>query len=413
MREDSLAFEERLRRWGGNTKPETDVEEFLLHQNVSLAASYERVERAHLEHLRNRIENADEIARDDANALGNRLFFDPCGPTALYGSQPSNWKKKRTSWNPEAKESEDPEALVRHLTKTAAGCRWMLACWRDLRSFLEQPKGFWTPSDRLKACRLLGRHPAHAADDRRVAEIFAASHALRPIGEPFDDLLSDTGFDAHKKFVKEIKARWTDLVGAGQPDTARQILIDLVDQSIERIEALLEEHDQNPEDKNRRSMDRLGVDKSRDGEFFLRNEVRFSNAVKRGLDGLQKYQQKSKKDGRQRERDDVPRFEPAVPRRAPRETNGILGQAVDSEPEPDLSWLAESVEVTPTRVLASDSVVESWEDATAPDAPSPAPESFEETAGREANLTNEPNLDENVFLPATSSRKMMPCWGGF
>jgi hypothetical protein len=37
-------------------------------------------------------------------------------------------------------------------------------------------------------------------------------------------------------------------------------------------------------------------------------------------------------------------------------------------------------------------------DPTAPGAPSPAPESFEETAGREANFTNEPNVDENVFL---------------
>ena len=49
-------------------------------------------------------------------------------------------------------------------------------------------------------------------------------------------------------------------------------------------------------------------------------------------------------------------------------------------------------------VSASDTVVESLEDATAPGAPSPAPESFEETAGREANFTNEPIVDENVFL---------------
>src|ERR1700674_3984606 len=58
MREDSLAFEERNRLWSASTQPENDIEEFLLHENVSLAASVERVRRAHLEHLRNRIENA-------------------------------------------------------------------------------------------------------------------------------------------------------------------------------------------------------------------------------------------------------------------------------------------------------------------------------------------------------------------
>ena len=399
MREDSLAYEERLRRWSGNTKPETDVEEYLLHQNAVLAASFDRVERAHVEHLRTRIEKADEIARQDAHALGNRLFFDPCGPTELYGSRPSDWPKHRTSWDPEAKVPEDPQALVWKLESTKAGCHFMLDRFHELRSFLEQPKGFWRGSDRLKCIRLLGRNPVQAGDERRIAEIFAASHALRPIGGAFDDLLTDMGFQAHEKFVNEIKARWTDLVGAGKPDTARQILIDLVDQNIERIEALLEEHDQNPEDKNRRSMDRLGVDKSRDGEFFLRNEQRFSNAVNRGLHALQKYQENRKKDGRQRERDDVSRFQPAVPLRAPRGADGILGRAVDREPEPDLSWLAESGMLTPTRVWASDAVVESLENATAPGAPSPALESFEETARREANFTNEANIDENVFLP--------------
>src|ERR1017187_1951659 len=141
MREDSLAFEERLRRWSATTQPENDVEEFLNHKNVSLAASFERVERAHLEHLRNRIENADEVALRDAHALGNRLFFDPCGPTELYGSQPSNWRKNRPSWNPEAKEPGDPQELVWQLESTEAGCRWMLDRWNGRGGVLEPPEG--------------------------------------------------------------------------------------------------------------------------------------------------------------------------------------------------------------------------------------------------------------------------------
>src|ERR1017187_3225536 len=349
MREDSLAFEERLRRWSANTQPENDVEEFLLYENVAMTASLDRVRRAHAEHVQTRTENDEAGALEAAHDLGNRLFFDPCGPTAVYGSQPSNWRKHRTSWSGEAKEPDEPAKLVRALRSSAAGCRWMRDRWKELRAFLEQPKGFLTSSDRLKAVRLLGRHPIHAQDDGRVAEIFAATYALRPSGGgAFDDLRTDMGLEMHEKFVKTIKARWPELPGTGKADKARQVLLDLVDENIARIESRLKKHLKNPEKKAGRSIDRLGVDKSRDGEFFFKYELRFSNAAKRGVYDLQKYQEKRKKNGRQRERDDVARFEPAVPRRAPRGAGGILGRAVDKEPEPDLSWLPESGEVTPT-----------------------------------------------------------------
>jgi hypothetical protein len=333
----------------------------------------------------------------------------------VYGSQPSNWRKYRTSWSGEAKEPDEPAKLVRVLRSSAAGCRWMRDRWKELRAFLEQPKGFWSGSDLLKAVRLLGRHPIHAQDDRRVAEIFAATYALRPSGgEAFDHLRTDMGYETHENFVKTIKARWPDLVGTkGAGVAARQILLDLVDENIARIESRLKKHLKNPEKKAERSLDRLGVEKSRDGELFLRYELRFSNAAKRGLYDLQKYQEKRKKYGNPRDRYNTPGYEPAVPRRARRAAGhglsgagGTVEHPIELAPEPDLSWLAESGEVTPTLpsptkgegVWATDTVAESHEDTTPTAAAAPRPEDCRETGKNEANFTNEAIVYENVFV---------------
>ncbi len=59
--------------------------------------------------------------------------------------------------------------------------------------------------------RLLGRNPVDAVDDRRVAEVFAASHALRPVDNAFAELEADMSELAVENKEKEIRARWRDL----------------------------------------------------------------------------------------------------------------------------------------------------------------------------------------------------------
>ena len=51
--------------------------------------------------------------------------------------------------------------------------------WEELRTLLE-PGKFWQSHDRFKAIRLLGRQPLDADEDKWVAEVFVASHALNP-----------------------------------------------------------------------------------------------------------------------------------------------------------------------------------------------------------------------------------------
>ncbi len=101
--------------------------------------------------------------------------------------------------------------------------------------------------------RLLGRTPVDGVVDRRVAEIFAASHALRPVGKPFDDLLSDMTELALEAHVKEIVASWPDLSQRGEKEKARQSLIELVEGEIERVRAIAAEHEGNAGDDAARS----------------------------------------------------------------------------------------------------------------------------------------------------------------
>jgi hypothetical protein len=131
---------------------------------------------------------------------------------------------------------------------------------------------------------MIGRQPTEAVRVRRVAEIFAASFALRRAkDEAFDELLSDMPSTTLGDYVKDLKARWKGLVRPNQPDEAREILLDLVDQNIDALEAILERFDeQTLEEKARGSYNRVSHDSSREAESMRRNWVRFKNGLARG-----------------------------------------------------------------------------------------------------------------------------------
>ncbi len=163
---------------------------------------------ADAENAESLVENADEIELGEIHDIGCCLFFDPCGPTALYGKQSNNWRKKRTSWKGEAIDPYDPKKLVDVLYSSAAGCRWLREQWEELGAHLKKAKGFWRSADKLKAIRMLGRQPIDAPDDvHSVAAIFLASYAIRRKGDPFDDLLSDMGSETLAQFVKDVTDR--------------------------------------------------------------------------------------------------------------------------------------------------------------------------------------------------------------
>ena len=303
--EDSFAFENRLRKWVSIADPDDDVGEFLVHQYVSQSFELERVERAHLERLTSLIENSDETELDAVHELGKRLFFDPTGPTPLYGNRPDGRIKLKTSWNGQAVDPNDPAVLVRKLESSEAGCLWVRERWEELRQL--EPGRFWQSPDRLKAIRLLGRQPLDAVEDRRIAEIFVASHALNPVGDsPFDDLLSDMERRRSSATGRQ-SAQWPDLVSAKDKARCRQVLIDLADRNIERLNAKLEVHEQNADANAERTFTRLGFDQSRDGERIRAYHMKCLNGFYRGIETYRKYQGNKRAEGRERRIEDEPR----------------------------------------------------------------------------------------------------------
>ena len=135
---DSASIRSPLKSEGSSgarcSQPVGDLEEFLLHQNVSLSFELERARAAHFEHLQSLIENADEIEVAEINKLGDQLFTNRCGPQQLYGSTGTTARKEATaSWNGEAVDPDKPADLVEKLTSSALGCCWVLTRFEELR----------------------------------------------------------------------------------------------------------------------------------------------------------------------------------------------------------------------------------------------------------------------------------------
>ncbi len=99
---------------------QSDVDEYLIYRNVSLSFDVDRAGNARLERCNSLIENSDEVEFAEIQELGARLFFHPSGPTALYGNRPT-FGKKKTSWNGEAINPNDPAVLVRKMERSEAG----------------------------------------------------------------------------------------------------------------------------------------------------------------------------------------------------------------------------------------------------------------------------------------------------
>ena len=209
-REEGIAYEERYFRWAANYGVETDPEEFLLQSNLFLASEMDRVRFAYLELTQGQIDAADDDEIEEAREAGNLLFSDPRGvPVAMYGSRRFNNKKPGgPSWGSEKAPALDPEEVMEKLESSAVGCYWIL---KVLEELLERArKSFWVGGDRLRMIRLLGRNPVEIIADRRVAEVFAASHALRPVGRAFAELESDMSELEAENKEKEIRARWRE-----------------------------------------------------------------------------------------------------------------------------------------------------------------------------------------------------------
>ena len=231
LRAESLAHEHRVMRWGGSDGPETDAEEFLLNEQVAMSFEIERTRRAYLERVTRRIENADATERDAVRELGERLFFDPCGPPALFGTRERDWEKVRSSWRGLAADPDHPAKLVLELESTETGCCFLLERWVELREHpgIRGILGGFGPAARHQAsgpaaCRgdfrpARGRHfrgqPCHPSHGRRgllrIARRYVAYDA-REVCEGFAGAVERPGA------AESAREGQADLARPGRPE---------------------------------------------------------------------------------------------------------------------------------------------------------------------------------------------------
>ncbi len=156
------AQEERRRKWLAQYDAQTDYDEFMISSSASLACDVERSRRVCAADVEIMSEDADADDAERADELGDQLFFDPAGPTALYGIDPvPPDTTSAPSRNRKATDPNKPSRIVRRLEKTSAGCEFLLREWKRLRALAET--GFWLAPDRFRAARMLGRQPVDAA----------------------------------------------------------------------------------------------------------------------------------------------------------------------------------------------------------------------------------------------------------
>jgi hypothetical protein len=277
--EDADVLQMRVETWIADLQPQNHVEQFLVEQAVHLSWKMERADRAEVAQLSRIIESApiDEARRQQevADALGYWLLSDR-GAWAEPDLQ-DNVRNVLGSPSGSAKGSgrldilDHPQAIVFRLESTAAGCRWLLDRWTELRARLEtgQP---WSRDQKVKALRLLGKRPPGEDDPLEWEDDLAE-------GDDSDDPESEAYFD------KQLDQQLDERLPAKKPARIAALRT-LADQAIGRLEALATDHRQRSEADAAQQAARLSFDASTEGERLRRYQFSCSRSLLRSLDTL-------------------------------------------------------------------------------------------------------------------------------
>jgi hypothetical protein len=240
--EDFGEYQAEANAWKLSWQPRNPVEEFLVGRVVNLSWLTKRIDRAQAARLTSRIHRGEIDATDSEHEtvieLGQGLFRDACGPLALHlesklaESIPDGDTIRISDYSVD---EDHPMRLLHRLQETGTGCRWLLDQWAALRALLERGVP-WLAPDKLKAVRLLGRHPIDAIDSIEVARVYLAGHTLlNQAGDPFQEIMNELSPDEAAVYARFLQLRRYDALAPKDADGARQMLLDLVDRATERL----------------------------------------------------------------------------------------------------------------------------------------------------------------------------------
>jgi hypothetical protein len=293
-------YENELKAWKLSFQPRNPAEEVLVERLVSLGWQQKRIDRAQTARLTRRIyhgeiEEADSV-QEEVIELGQKLFQDACGPLALHlerdMSQICGQDGENLRISAYGDDEDQPMRLVHCLQATGAGCRWMLEKWASLRVLLERGVA-WLAPDKLKAVRLLGRHPIDAFDSPDVARVYLASFMLvNQEGNPFREILNELSDSEVPIYVSYLKQRQYGALAPKDAVAARQMLLEIVDRATAALQEKVEMFRQLAELDAVSAADRLSWDDTAEGERVRRYELTCERTWLRVFDLLLKVRQK-------------------------------------------------------------------------------------------------------------------------
>ena len=164
-------------------------------------------------------------------------------------------------------------------------------CWTDgpsWRSILEE--GLTRQSaDKLKAVRLLGRHPIEAVDDRNVLMVFVACQAIEGrAGKLIPEIWNELRKFERKPYAQRLIGRGIEKLTPANAAAARQALFNIIDRATAQIALKAEAHRVRAEINDSLAADRLLFDDSPEAERLRRFDLACGRGLARSLDSLLK-----------------------------------------------------------------------------------------------------------------------------
>jgi len=279
--EDGAAYAERMVAVEATLQPRNATEALLAQHAVRASWMHDRANRVQTARLKANIEESERKDLEEIFGLGKRLFFDRRGP--IYGLGRYEYIGERTSCSDVPINPDDPDTLVRQITRTVAGCQWMLDRWAELRALLE-PGLAWNAQHKFHAIRLLGKQPIAAITDRDVAEIHLRTWTINPSRDTaWMDLRSELAREEYRCLRKTVSRQWPDLLASGDDQKERQVLIAIVERAVAEVKAKLAVAAERAERDAALRADCLSFDDTLAGERIRHYEARSHRKFVRSL----------------------------------------------------------------------------------------------------------------------------------
>ena len=295
--ENELELEALRETWVNSLKPGDPAQDELVADVVNAFWLHRRADRALFEHLKGRIEEASAREEESVARDIRRLFSDVRGPHSMYCTSSASCGGPYTSWpTGSAANPDEPSTLVARLESSERGCLELIGHWRMLRERIEQGLEWCSTARPAQGhTDAKGRQPIEVVEDQRVLLIYIGTFALHPLGKkhPLEDLKCEMETPDLDAFLDRAQTRWPLILDASDTPKAKQAMIDLVDDSLKRLEAKVEVYRGLADELAASRARRVASDSSPEAERLKRYELANARRADRCLAAFHKHRRET------------------------------------------------------------------------------------------------------------------------